>query len=206
MLVGAVQQLDVEIAADLAGERPPEVLDQLDVELADSVARLWNSVYRERPAAQIDNRPRERFVHRHISRSEADDPTLVTKRFRESLSKCQCDIFDRVMRVYVEVTGACHFEIKKSVAGKQVEHVIEKADARSDLGGASAIEIDSNLNIGLARCSPFLGYSGHHISFEVSKCLFDLHNGLIRMGRVGNKRSVEAIDVEIECFQHRLSN
>jgi hypothetical protein len=26
------------------------------------------------------------------------------------------------------------------------------------------------------------------------------------MGRVGNKRSVEAIDVEIECFQHRLSN
>jgi hypothetical protein len=161
MLVGAVQEFDVEIAADLARKRPPEVLDQLDVELAYTIAGLWNAIDSEGPPAQIDDRSRQRFVHRHESRAEANDPTLVTKRFRESLSNRQCDIFHGMVRVDVEITGACHFKIEESVASKQVEHVIEKADARSDFRSASPIEIDSNLDIGLARGPLLLTNSSH---------------------------------------------
>jgi hypothetical protein len=37
------------------------------------------------------------------------------------------------MAVNVQVTGASHFEIEQSVAREQIEHVIEKAYARSYL-------------------------------------------------------------------------
>ena len=94
MLVGAVQQLDVQIAACLSSERSPKVLDQLDVELAYSILYVGHPVDNEGPAAEIDNRPDESLVHWHISGAESHDASLVPDSLGEGLTQSDPDIFD----------------------------------------------------------------------------------------------------------------
>jgi hypothetical protein len=156
MLIGSVQEFDVKVAADLAGKRPPEVLDKFDVQFPDSVAHLRDSVNHESPAAQIDDGARQRFVHRHISRSESHDALFVSKRFGESLTDGERDVFDRVMRVDVKIARARDFEIEQAVPREQLEHMIEKANAGCDLRIAAPVEVDLHLHVGLASRSSFV--------------------------------------------------
>src|ERR1700732_4445047 len=114
MLICAVQYLYVQITTKLSRKRPPEVLDQLDVKLADTLAHLRDAIYQEGWAAQIHDRARQSFIHRNISRAEANDSFLITKRLRKSLPDRQRDVFDRVMRVDVQVTLAVYLEIKQT--------------------------------------------------------------------------------------------
>src|SRR5262249_22703554 len=73
VLIGSVEEFDVKVAADLAGKRTPEVLDELDIKLPDSVAHFWHAINGECAAAQVDYRSNKRFVHWNVCRSEADD-------------------------------------------------------------------------------------------------------------------------------------
>ena len=58
-----------------------------------------------RPAAQIDRRDRERFVHRHHEVAGAVDALAVAERLGHRLAERDAEILDGVVLVDVEIAG-----------------------------------------------------------------------------------------------------
>ncbi len=59
------------------------------------------------------------------------------------------NVFYGVVLVHVEIALRRYFEIEGSVAGYEIEHVIEETDAGVDAGFALAVEIEFEADIGL---------------------------------------------------------
>src|SRR5262245_56141523 len=112
MLVSPVEQFNMQIAANLLGKRTPEVLDQLDVELTNSVSHFWHAVDDERAAAQVDDAAHQRLIHRQVGRAEANNSFLVPESLRDSLAKGYRDVLDRMMLIDVQITLAAHFHVE----------------------------------------------------------------------------------------------
>src|SRR5205807_4722316 len=161
--VRAVQQLDMQIATKFSRERPPEMFDKLDVKLSNAFAHFRDSIDEEGAATQIHYGADQSFIHRHISRAEADNSFLIAERIGERLANRQRDVFYGVMSINVQITFAFNFEIEQTVARKQLEHVIEKADSGSDLRVTSPIEIELHADISLASRSLFVCGPGHRV-------------------------------------------
>src|SRR6185295_8291906 len=122
-----------------------------------------------------------------------------TKRFSECLPDGERNVFDRVMRVDMEITGARHFKIEQSVASKQVEHVIEESDTGCDLRSASAIEVDLNLHVSFSRCSSFLSGPRHTVSrIQVLSGDLNLDCRPVGMRRIWHDTVVDVIHFEIK--------
>ena len=60
-------------------------------------------------------------------------------------------VLDGVMRVDLEIAGRLDHEVGKFVATERVEHVVEERDAGCDRGHATAVEIDGDGDVSLAR-------------------------------------------------------
>ena len=63
-----------------------------------------------------------------ISASVAADAFFVPNGLFDRGTKHNTGIFDRVMIVYLEVTVYPYGQVKKSVAGKTIQHMIKKSD------------------------------------------------------------------------------
>src|SRR5215813_14178631 len=115
MLIRAIKHLYVQVATIFARERSPKMLDQLNVQLADPVSHVLNVIDSKGPAAQVHNRAGQRFVHWNVGRSKPDDPALVTDGLQKCLAQCDRYVLDRVMGIYVQVTLATYFKVKKAM-------------------------------------------------------------------------------------------
>ena len=62
----------------------------------------------------------------------ARDPRAIAERRVERLADADADILDRVVRAGLQVAGRLHRQVEPAVAGEQVEHVVEEADAGLD--------------------------------------------------------------------------
>src|SRR5215471_7570249 len=66
-----------------------------------------------------------------------------------------------MVRIDVQIAGTGHLEIEQAVARKEVKHMIQEADPGRNLRLPSAVKIDFNLDIGLARRASFVPNSAH---------------------------------------------
>src|SRR6185503_20287 len=80
-----------------------------------------------------------------------EDATLVADGFLNRLDDDDADVFNRVMRVNIEVALRFDREIDQAVSREQVEHVIEESNAGLRGCFAGAIEIERDANVGLFR-------------------------------------------------------
>ncbi len=107
--------------------------------------------------AEISKRDaRQRLVHRQQAIGIAHDAALVAERLDERLPQSDADILDRMMIVDLQVALGADGQVDQRMTRDLVEHMIEKADTRLDVGFPGAIEqhIHGNLGlIGLARDS-----------------------------------------------------
>ena len=129
MVRPSIQNLGVQIRARVIHEAAEEIFDQFGLQIAhqpDSHAIL---IHQRRPPAEIDRHHRQRFVHRQHEVARAIDAFAVPERLREQLSQRDADVFDRVVLVDIQVPGGFQLQIKPAVLGKQLQHVIEEADA-----------------------------------------------------------------------------
>ena len=55
------------------------------------------------------------------------------------------------MSIDFDIAFAAHVQIEQTMATKRIKHVVEKRNARLDVGLARAVQIDFNLDIGLLR-------------------------------------------------------
>src|SRR5206468_1560091 len=89
-----------------------------------------------------------RFVHWHQEIPGAVDALLVAERFVECLAESDADVFDRVVLVNIEVAFASELQVESAVASKELEHVIEEANAGGNLVGAASIDGKRKLDVG----------------------------------------------------------
>ena len=79
------------------------------------------------------------------------------------------DILDGVMCVDVQIACCLHREIEQAVHGDVVQHVVEEADPRGNLGLTRAVQIERQLD----ACFPGLaGNSGFSVGHGVSSVWF----------------------------------
>ena len=86
--------------------------------------------------------------------SIATDASLGAESLAQRITKHNRRIFDRVMRINVQITHRLDLEVNQAVTRKKREHVIEETVSGIDGGNARAIEIEAELNVsfgGFAR-------------------------------------------------------
>ena len=93
---------------------------------------------------------RARLVHRHDGVAVAADPAAVAERLVQRLAEHDPRVLDRVVRARLQVAGDLHVEVQPAVAGEQVEHVVEEADAGGAGAGAGAGQAERQGDVGLA--------------------------------------------------------
>jgi hypothetical protein len=64
------------------------------------------------------------------------------------LSHDNADVFDGVMFVDVEIAFRLNSQVEKAMFGQQLEHVVEKPDARVDLPLPAPVERPFDANVG----------------------------------------------------------
>ena len=101
-----------------------KVLGQLGLEIANSPRRDSCRAYTVRPASQVHCGDRERFVHGHEEISRAQDSTLGSQRFHDSLAESDPHILDGVVLVHVQVAVCFKGQVEASVPGNQIQHVV----------------------------------------------------------------------------------
>jgi hypothetical protein len=103
------------------------------------------------------------------------DAALVAQSLLEGLADHDADVFDGVMRIDLQIALGLHVQIDQAVARKQIEHVIEKPDARVRRGFSRPIKIERNANLGFTRLAGDFGFSvGHrgHLRFAICNLQF----------------------------------
>lgn len=88
------------------------------------------------------------FIHRDHGVAIAVDPGLVTQSLFQGLAESEACIFHGMVGIDMEIAFGLNREIDQAVAAQLVEHMIEEADARVNLGHARAVEIDGHGNAG----------------------------------------------------------
>ncbi len=151
MAVGAVERLDMEGQPGMDRESLEELANQLNVEVADLLGRKADVEDEERPPRNVERDPRQRFIHRQEAVGIADDAALVAERFGERLAERNADVLDRVVLIDLEVALGADRQVDERMARDLVEHMVEKADARRDVGDPRAVEEQGDGNLGLFR-------------------------------------------------------
>ena len=95
----------------------------------------------------------------------APNAAFIAECLGQCLTQGNAHIFDRVMVINVQISGAAHCHVHQSMTRQLIEHVVEKADAGLIVIEAAAIEIELDLDFGLcgiagnvyfAHCLPFM--------------------------------------------------
>src|SRR6266567_5294230 len=102
---------------------------QVGVEIAHASGANLDVVPEVRPPAQIDDNLRQSFVERTTRLAEAADAVLITQRIFEGLTQRQANVFHRVMKVDFEIAFGSNLNVKKTVAAKTIQHVVEERHA-----------------------------------------------------------------------------
>ena len=82
---------------------------------------------------------------------------LVAQRFSQGLPQGDANIFNRMVRIDVQIALRFNFKVDHPMAGDLIEHVIEKWHARGELTPAAAIKIYADRNPGFEGISANFG-------------------------------------------------
>jgi hypothetical protein len=161
MRVSAVMSCDVKVHQRIRRYGLPEFLGQRGIEAAELFDRDFGFPDEERAAAEIEGYRYEGFIHRKGKVPVTADTGFVAKSFSDRLAKADTDVFNGVVRIHVQIALRFHIEIDEAVAGEQVEHVIEKADARVEIGRAGSIQVELQFDLRFRRFPADLRCSRH---------------------------------------------
>src|SRR4029434_8898536 len=124
-----VQNLDVDVGARSRCKTVEEVVHQFCLQVAHHPHAYFQIDDGVRPPAEIDGGDRERFVHGHHEVAGAVDAFAIAECLEHGFAENDADVFDGVMLVDVEVAGGGQCQIEATMSGKQLEHVVEEANA-----------------------------------------------------------------------------
>src|SRR6185436_10096773 len=140
-------------AEELLGQLRLEVAHALDGELAVDGG--------ERAPRDVERRRGARLVHRDDRVPVAAYPRPVAERLVERLAERYPGVLHGVVRARLEVAVDANVEVEASVTRQRVEQVVEEAHAGRALARAGAVEVERQLDVGLARRAMDLRGAAH---------------------------------------------
>src|SRR5688572_28366645 len=149
----SVQHFHMDIATDPLREPFEEIVDQLALQIAHALDVQRQVDDRVRASAEIHRRHGQRFIHRHDEVAGAVDAAARAERLRHGLAQRNAEILNRVVLIDVQIACGANFEIERTVARHQLEHVIEKPDSGTDVVPPFALDAETHTNLRLARFS-----------------------------------------------------
>ena len=88
----------------------------------------------------------------------AGDAPLVAHGLGQGRAQADAHVLHRVMAAGLQVAGRLDLEVEEAVAGYQLQHVVEEAQAGGDGRLARAVEVEFDRDVGL----PGLALDGGH--------------------------------------------
>ena len=157
MIVDAVKGLDVERDSGVHRESLKPLIDQLGVKAPNLVAGECRPKHQEGAPRHVDSDPGQRLIHRQTHIGIASDAFHVAKSLFHRLSERNPDIFGGMVMIDMQVTRGLHGDVDSGVPGKQIEHVVKKADPGRNRCNATAVKINRDGDVGflgsaLYRC------------------------------------------------------
>ncbi len=160
--VGAVANRDVQGQFGAVGDGAEELLGQLGVEAGDRGGGQVGVEDAVRPARDVDRALRQRLVHRHHGRAVAPDPGAVAERLVERLPEHDADVLHGVVGAGLQIAVRLDLQAQPPVAGKQVEHVVEEADAGRG-ARLPPVEVEREPDLGLGGAAIACGGAAHDL-------------------------------------------
>ena len=131
----------------VADERTGEVsADQVVLEAGRLAA-----VHEVGAPADVDDGLREGLVERDERVAVPGDPGLVAQRLPDRLTEDDRDVLDGVVRVDVGVARGTDRQIGQRVLGERRQQVVEERHRRVDVAATGTVEVQFELDRGLAR-------------------------------------------------------
>src|SRR6266545_1814506 len=135
----------------MVGEAAEEIFHQLGLQVAHLADLDEVLVDQGGTAAEIDRGHGQGFVHGQDEVARPVDALTVAQRLGEELSEHDADVLHGVVLIDIEVAGGPERQVEAAVAGEQLQHVVEEADAGVDLVAALALDAEGAVNAGFAR-------------------------------------------------------
>ena len=165
MIVCAGQQARVQRELTLHREGIEKVADHLALQSAELIAGERHIHGRRSAPAQVHGHQGQSLVHGDAGPAHAGDAGFVAQGRVERSTETDRDIFDGMVRIYLQVPAGVHLQIEESVGAKLGEHVVEHTDPGSDTRSAGAVQRNRNGHVGLLRLSCVLSRACHWGTF-----------------------------------------
>jgi hypothetical protein len=162
MRVLTTQVINVQRDLGVIAKALEKFVQEVDVELGYPRARELHTILETRSPGKIHYDSAQSFVEWDVRVSVAPYAALVTERFRHRLTKRNTNILDCMMRINVQITLGLYRQVDQPMACNLIQHVLEERQARFELGGARAIEINRYGNLGLFGAARYLSRSLNH--------------------------------------------
>ena len=182
-MVGAYsgEDLGVEVDFGFDGEGLKEVADEVSGKTLDSCAIEGGVDLGVRAATAVYGHEGEGLVEGNDGVAHAPDAPGVAEGLPEYPSQGYADVFDQVVPAGLQVTLSVEGYVKEAVAGQLADHVVQEAIAGVDVMDALAIEVNGNLDGGLAG----LAFEGSGAECLRVLLRLVLGHGVTRSQRVG---------------------
>src|SRR5690606_22315228 len=129
----------------MMGDRFEYVRGQRTGVLADlrgDLALRLTAVYEVRPARDVDDGLCQGFVERHQRVTVAMDAGFVAERLSERVADADRDVFDRMVRVDMQIPARLDRQIDQRMPRQRGQHMVVEADSGRDLGRSAAVQIE----------------------------------------------------------------
>lgn len=144
MGVAAMNQVDVQVTAQMFCEGKPEMSNQLGRQVADLLTSEIGIKMKKKAAREIHDGAGKRLVHRNVGRTIPSNECFVGQCLTNGLAQGDPHILHRVVLINVQIAFAPHLEVESTMAREQIEHVIEEANPCCHFVFALAVEAEVN--------------------------------------------------------------
>jgi hypothetical protein len=155
MHVLAADDVDVQVACEIVGQRLKELLEKPNIQGVDIARRRCDFVHHIRAPGEIENDAGQGLVHRQDKEAVPADAFLVAQGILDRGTQNDAEVFHRVMGVDFQVAFGLYREVKEAVLGEQRQHMIHKRNAGINTGFAFTVDDESEIDRGLASLAFF---------------------------------------------------
>src|SRR6516165_645151 len=124
-----------------------KIFDEFGLKIPDTRGQELRLDHAKRAPPQIDRGRRQSFIHWHEEITGTQDAPSAAERCVDRFTKCNSNIFDRVMLIHVKVARCTEPQVETAVTRHQFKHVIEEKNPRGNFGFAAAIEIQVQVDL-----------------------------------------------------------
>ena len=174
MRIFAVEIINVQRNRGVLRKRMEPFFEEFGVHFAKLRTRHVHAPNQIGAPRNIHTHARAGLIHRNNRVCITRDAAAIPHRFVERLAQSNAGVFGRVVRVNVEIPLRTKVYVHQRVARQLFEHVVEKADARGDVVGTGAVNVEVKGDVGLlslarmTRTAGRLGRGSHNGSLLVT--------------------------------------